>query len=113
MNEIGFAAEPSLSRQTGVLLPYLIVGGGGLLAMVLDSTVRSVGTGRLYALTVAVLVAAGTAQLFPAVTSDAPTLLGGMLCHDSYAHFFNYLFLGIALLTVTFAASPNGAGESC
>jgi NADH-quinone oxidoreductase subunit N len=55
-------------------------------------------------------VAAGIAQLFPAVTSDAPTLLGGMLCHDSYAHFFNYLFLGIALLTVTFAASPNGAG---
>jgi NADH-quinone oxidoreductase subunit N len=113
MNEVGFAAEPSLILQMGVLLPYLIVAGGGLAVMLVDSFAKTVRVGQLYMVSVGVLLAAIVAQAFPAVATDSPTLLGGMLSHQPYSAFFNYLFLGVALLTMTFAASPFRQGGSC
>jgi NADH-quinone oxidoreductase subunit N len=111
MNELSFTAEPTLSKQMGVLLPYLIVAGGGLLVMLVDSFFKTLRSGSLYLVSVLVLLAAVVSQFFAEAVNT--TLLGGMLCHQPYTCFFNYLFLGIALLTVTFAASPFGREGNC
>jgi NADH-quinone oxidoreductase subunit N len=110
MNPAGLAVEPTLSRQMAVLMPYLVVAGGGLLVMLADAFRKAEGRGLLTGLSVLVLLGAITAQVWPAATTDAPTLLGGMLSNEPYTAFFNVLFLGIALLTVTFAANRREGG---
>jgi NADH-quinone oxidoreductase subunit N len=103
-----FAMEPALARQMAVLLPYLVVAGGGLLVMLAESFRRTMHRGPVIGLSVAVLAGAILAQLFPASTTDSATLLGGMISHRPYTAFFNVLFLGIAMVTALFASAQSG-----
>ena len=97
-------ADASLTAQFGALLPYLVVAGGGVLLLLADALSRASRRDHLYLLTVAVLLGALAAQLFgPAPERTA--LLRGMLGGEAYTQYFNLLFLGIALLTATFATS--------
>ena len=105
MNDVSLATEPNLSSQLGIMLPYLILGGGGLLVMLVDSFVRTLRKDHLYMLTVLLLLGAVIAQLFPPAGHTSGTLMGGMLNDELYTRFCTYLFLGIALLTATFATS--------
>ncbi len=105
MSNTSLALELDLTRQIGALLPYFIVGGGGLLVMLVDSFVKTLRKDHLYMLTVLILLGAVISQLFPPVVTERSTLLGGMLHQELYTRFFIYLFLGIALLTATFATS--------
>jgi NADH-quinone oxidoreductase subunit N len=105
MNDATLATEPSLAQQLGILLPYLLLAGGGLLVMLVDSFVKTLRKDHLYMLTVLLLLGAVLAQFFPPGGISAGTLLGGMLKNEFYTRFFTYLFLGIALLTATFATS--------
>jgi len=83
------------------LLPYLIVGGGGLLVMVVDAFVRTLTKDHLSYLTMFVLIAAVAVQI--AVPAREGTVLHGMLITGAYAHFFNFLFAGIGVVTTIFA----------
>jgi NADH-quinone oxidoreductase subunit N len=105
MNEAHLALEPALGRQLTLLLPYLILAGGGLLIMLVDSFLKTLRKDHLYMLSVLLLLAAVIAQFFAFGDQASASLLGGMLQHEMYSGFFNYLFLGIALLTATFATS--------
>ncbi len=105
MNEASLAVESSLSGQMTALLPYLVVGGGALLVLLVDSFVKSLRKDHLYMLSVLLLLGAIIAELLPAPSVGTRPLLGGLICHQLYTSFFNYLFLGIALLTATFATS--------
>jgi NADH-quinone oxidoreductase subunit N len=97
--------EPGLARQLGLMLPYLILAGGGLVVMLVDSFVRTLRKDHLYMLTVLLVLSAIIAQFLPPAGADMGPLMRGMLQHEHYSSFFTYLFLGIALLTATFATS--------
>ncbi|MHB8078554.1 MAG: NADH-quinone oxidoreductase subunit N [Candidatus Krumholzibacteriia bacterium] len=97
------SALPSLTAQLPALLPYLVVAAGGVAVLLADAFTRAARRDHLYMLSVLVMLGALAAQLVvPPVTEG---LLGGMLSAGPYARFFNFLFLGIALLTATFATS--------
>ncbi|MCP4570728.1 MAG: NADH-quinone oxidoreductase subunit N [bacterium] len=83
------------------LWPYLIVGGGGLLVMVVDSFVRTLKKDHLSYLTMFVLIAAIAVQI--AGETREGTVLHGMLVTGAYARFFNFLFAGIGVVTTIFA----------
>jgi len=102
------ATEPALGRQMGFLLPYLVVACGGLLVMLVDALRKPTGNGSLYAVSVLTLLGAAAARFYPPAGPAPETLLNGMLANGPYTAFFHVLFLAIALLTVTFAASPFG-----
>ncbi len=105
MTDASLQFEPSLASQMGAMLPYFIVGGGGLLVMLVDAFVKTMRKDHLYMLTVLLMLTAVIFQFLPVVAGTSGTLLGGMLNHQLYTRFFNFLFLGIALLTATFATS--------
>ncbi|MFO7653943.1 MAG: NADH-quinone oxidoreductase subunit N [Candidatus Krumholzibacteriia bacterium] len=93
----------ALSIQLRALLPYLVVAGGGLAVMLVDAFVQTIKKGHLAFFSQAVLIVAGLALYFtPAVDDD---LLGGMIRHEGYAQFFNFIFLGVGLVTVTYATA--------
>ncbi len=97
------SAVPSLQSQLPALLPYVITAAGGVVVLLADAFSRSVRRDHLYMLAVLTMLGALASQLVvPTVTEG---LLGGMLSVGPYARFFNFLFLGIALLTATFATS--------
>jgi NADH-quinone oxidoreductase subunit N len=102
------ALEPALPRQMALLLPYLVVAGGGLLVMLAESFRRTMHRGPVIGLSVAVLAGAILAQLVPIHATDSATLLGGMISHRPYTAFFNTLFLAIALVTAVFATIQSG-----
>jgi len=105
MTDVNLPLEPALTSQLGALLPYLMVSGGGLLVLLVDSFVKTLRKDHLYMLTVLILLGAVIAQLFLPFQAERSTLLGGMIHQELYTRFFTYLFLGIALLTATFATS--------
>ncbi len=85
----------------GALLPYLIVGGGGLLVMVVDAFVRTLKKDHLAYLTMFVLVGAIAVQIASETTEG--TALHGMLLTGAFPRFFNFLFAGIGVVTTIFA----------
>jgi NADH-quinone oxidoreductase subunit N len=107
MNAAGFAMEAPLAQQMGVLLPYLVVAGGGLLILFVDALARPPAKGRLIGLSVLAIVGAALAQILPEAGPPS-TLLGGMISREPFSAFFNVLFLAVALVTVTFALRPFG-----
>ncbi len=100
MNEVSVS---SLSFQLGALIPYLIVAGGGLLVMLFDAFVKTLRKDHLLSLTMILILAAIIAQIVQQNT--AGPVLGGMLLSQGYAEYFNYLLLGIGLMTAVFATS--------
>ncbi len=98
MNEL---AIPAFGREVGALLPFLIVAGGGLLVMIVDSLVRTMRKDHLSYLVMLVLLSVVVVQ----ITSSAPSgpALNGMLMLDSFARFFTFLFAGIGVMTTIFA----------
>ena len=108
MNPAALPLEPALARQMGALLPYLVVAGGGLLVMLVDAFLKTSRRGALYGVSAVTLLGAIVAVIRTGAIGGSPTLLGGMLAHDHYTAYFHALFLGIALLTATFATGLFG-----
>ncbi len=92
---------PAVGSQAGPLLPYLIVAAGGLLVMLVDSFVKTLKKDHLSYLTLFVLLGAILVQI-TRVPQDGP-VLGGMMLIGAYARFFNFLFLGVGVMTTIFA----------
>jgi len=88
---------PNIGSQIGPLLPYLIVAGGGLLVMLVDSFVRTLKKDHLSYLTMFILIGMVVVQIIGAQSHE--TLLGGMMIATSFTRFFNYLFAGIGVMT--------------
>ncbi len=105
MTVTSLPAEPALALQLRLLLPQIVLAGGGLLVLLTDSFVRTLRKDHLYMLSVLVLLGAVIAQLLSAPPAGGVTLLGGALRVDDYTRFFNFLFMGVALLTATFGTS--------
>jgi len=111
MNEIAMPADffvPIQGGQLGLLLPYLIIAGGGLLVMLVDSFVRTLKKDHLSYLTLCVLISAVVVQIVGAGTGGRFTgtempLLGGMLIVSEFSRFFNFLFVVIGIVTTIFA----------
>jgi len=98
MNEF-FA--PNIGDQWADLLPYLIVAGGGLLVMVVDSFVKTLKKDHLSYLTMFILIGAVIVQIVGR-PSDGE-LLNGMMITGDFTRFFNFLFAGIGVMTTIFA----------
>lgn len=99
------SASLDLAAELPLLLPYLVLAGGGLVVLLADAFSRGARRDHLYVLTVLALLGALAAQLFVRAPAGDGLVLHGMWRVDAYARFFNFLFLGIALLTATFATS--------
>ena len=95
---------PSIGDQLEVLLPYLVVAGGGLLLMLADAFRPGPRKDHLPFLALLVLLGAVLAQLRLGGAGEQP-VLAGMLTVGDYARFFNYLFAGCGVLTVLFAGA--------
>ncbi len=89
------------AAQAGDLLPYLVVAGGGLLVMVVDSFVRTLKKDHLSYLTIFVLCGAVILQII-GDKSDT-TLLNGMLITSDFTRVFNFLFAAIGVVTTIYA----------
>ena len=98
MNEF---VKPELAGSLGALLPYLVVGLGGMLVMVVDAFVRTLRKDHLSYLTLFVLITAVAVQI-AGDAADGP-VMNGLLTITGYSQFFNYLFAGIGVMTVIFA----------
>ncbi len=99
----GFIA-PAIGDQLDVLLPFLVVAGGGLLVMLVDALVRTRRKDHLSFLTLAVLLLSILAQLRGGFGGEREALAGMLLVGD-FSRFFNFLFVGCAVLTTVFAGS--------
>ncbi len=97
------SAVPALQMQLPALLPYIVTAAGGVVVLLADAFTRSPRRDHLYILTVLTMLGALATQLVVPPVMEG--LLGGMLSAGPYARYFNFLFLGIALLTATFATS--------
>jgi len=98
MNEF---IAPNVGEQWADLLPYLIVGVGGLLVMVVDSFVRTLKKDHLSYLTMLILIGTVIVQIVGKRTDGE--VLGGMMIIGDFTRFFNYLFAGIGVMTTIFA----------
>lgn len=91
------------------LLPYLVIGGGGLLVLMVDAFVRTLRKDHLSFLNILIFIGAGVSMLV--VETQPGTLLGGMLSVSLYTRFFNFLLLGIGMIVTIFGSavySRNG-----
>ena len=95
--------EVALGAQLLHMMPYLVMVCGGLLVMLVDAFVKSLRKDHLSMLTLLVLLGAAVAQGMGSFHDGS--LMNGMLASDLYTHFFNLLFIAIAMLTVVFATS--------
>lgn len=93
----------AIALQLRALAPLLVVAGGGLAVMLVDSFVKTLRKGHLAFFTQAILLIAGIV-LYTTRPVDG-TLFGGMVAQGGYAHFFDYIFLAIGLMTVTYATA--------
>jgi len=82
----------------GAMLPMLLVAGTGLLVLILDPFTPPERRERLAVLSLLGIVAAAVVLLVRRGQSDI--MFGGMLASDSFAIFFNLLFLLVAGLTL-------------
>ncbi|HOX26237.1 MAG TPA: NADH-quinone oxidoreductase subunit N [Candidatus Krumholzibacteria bacterium] len=85
------------------LLPYLVIGGGGLVVMLVDAFVRTLRKDHLTALTGLVFLGAAIAMI--AVKPEPGPQLGGMLTVQMYTRFFDFLLLGIGLVTTVYGSA--------
>ncbi len=92
---------PHFGSQVGALLPYLMVVAGGLLIMLVDSFVRTLKKDHLSYLAMFVLIATVVVQIIG--RDQQGEVLGGMMVVNDYTIFFNFLFLGIGVMTTIFA----------
>jgi NADH-quinone oxidoreductase subunit N len=99
----GFVA-PSVGAELDVLLPYLVIAGGGLAIMLVDALVRTRRQDHLPFLTLLVLLGSVLAQLVRGGGGEREVLAGMMTVGD-YTRYFNLLFVGCGVLTTVFAAS--------
>ncbi len=104
----GFLA-PAIGDQLDALLPFLIVAGGGLLVMLVDALFRTKRKDHLSLLTLIVLLLSVLAQLRSGF-GDERVLLSGMLTVTDFSRFFDFLFVGCAVLTTVFAGSAFDRG---
>jgi len=91
----------NFAAQAGDLLPYLVIAGGGLLVMLVDSFVRTLKKDHLSYLTIFVLCGAVILQIVGEKSNS--TLLGGMLITSDFTRFFNFLFAAIGVVTTIYA----------
>ncbi len=98
MNEI---LIPNFGAQVSSLLPYLMVAGGALLVMLVDSFVRTMKKDHLSYLTLFILIGTVVVQIIG--DQGEKVLLNGMMVTNNFTFFFNYLFCGIAVMTTIFA----------
>jgi len=98
MNDIQMT---NFAAQAGDLLPYLVVAGGGLLVMLVDSFVRTLKKDHLSYLTIFVLCGAVILQIIG--EKNDTTLLGGMLITSDFTRVFNFLFAAIGVVTTIYA----------
>ena len=104
MNEV-LTPPTGLAAQLGLMLPMLVVAGGGLLVMLVDSFVVKLRKDNLFGLSLLLMIGAVIAQMLqPAARGDG-SLMNGMLVSEGLTRIFNLLFLLIALFTATFATS--------
>lgn len=93
---------PEFSRGMMALFPYLVVGGGALLVILVDKTVRTIQKDYLSYLVIFALVLAMVTQI---QSDNRPQyLLDGMMVTNLFTAFFNHFFFGIAVMTVIFTS---------
>jgi NADH-quinone oxidoreductase subunit N len=97
-------SELPLAGQLSHLMPYLLMVGGGMLVMLVDSFVKSLRKEHLSMLTLLVLLGVAVSLSTGRNSIASIGLFNGMVTHDQFAWFFNLLFVAIALLTTTFAS---------
>lgn len=91
--------ETSLPLMSwGALLPFLVITGTGLLVLVLDPLTTPERRDRLPLVSLGGVVVAAAIILLQ--WQDTEIVFGGMLAADSFAAFFNLIFLLVAGLTL-------------
>jgi NADH-quinone oxidoreductase subunit N len=90
------------SQELLRLSPQLVLAGGGLLVMLVDAFVKTLRKDHLSMLTLLVLLGAAVAQGSLAPGRET-TVLHGMLAVDRFTHYFDLLFIIIAMLTTIYA----------
>lgn len=85
------------------LAPYLVLGGGGLLVMVVDAWFRTLRKDHLTALNVLVLLGTAVAVVTVDVAPDA--YLSSALSVSMFTRFFNLLLLGIGMVTTIYGSA--------
>jgi NADH-quinone oxidoreductase subunit N len=88
--------------QWGAILPHLVVAGGALLVMLVDSAVRTLRKDHLTALNTLVFLGAGIAMI--PVRPEPGPVLGGMLSISMFTRFFDVMLLGIGMVTTIYAS---------
>src|SRR5687768_11843201 len=84
--------------QIRVLMPLLLVCGGGILA-ILGSVTRILKPKYLVFFLVLLTTGAAGYSAYELMPAESVILFNGMMVSDSFAHFFNILFLASAALT--------------
>jgi NADH-quinone oxidoreductase subunit N len=103
----------TMTVQWGAILPHLVVAGGGLLVMLVDSFVRTLRKDHLTALNTLVFLGAAIAMI--TVRPDPGPVLGGMLTISMFSRFFDLMLLGIGMVTTIYASAvyaKNGVYRS-
>lgn len=96
--------NPAISNLSfAALAPYLVLGGGGLLVMLVDAMVRTLRKDHLTALNVLVLLA--TAITVVAVQVDPGAYLSGAVSVSMFTRFFNLLLVGIGIVTTVYGSA--------
>jgi len=92
------------------ILPYLVLAGGALLVMLVDSFVKSMRKDHLSNLSLLVLLGSLVAQQFTQQYSGE--LFNGLLATGKFTFYLNTLFIAIALLTDNYASSLYSRSSS-
>jgi NADH-quinone oxidoreductase subunit N len=92
------------------ILPFLVLAGGALLVMVVDSFVKSMRKDHLSNLTLLILLGALVSQQY--ANNFAGELFDGLLTTGLFTFYMSTLFIGIALLTVNYASSLYSRSSS-
>jgi NADH-quinone oxidoreductase subunit N len=94
---------PPVDIHWAALTPYLILAGGGMLVMLVDAFVRTLRKDHLTALNT--LVFLGTAIALITMRPEPGPLLSGALTVGLYTRFFDFLLLGIGMVTTIYGSS--------
>jgi len=96
--------NPAVSNLSwSALAPYLVLGGGGLLVMLVDAMLRTLRKDHLTALNVLVLLA--TAITVVAVDVEPGAYLSGAVSVGMFTRFFNLLLVGIGIVTTVYGSA--------
>ncbi|MBD3222669.1 NADH-quinone oxidoreductase subunit NuoN, partial [bacterium] len=95
--------SPVAGMSWSALAPYLVLGGGGLLVLLVDAAVRTLRKDHLTALNVLVLLA--TAITVTTVDVPPGTYLSEAFASTMFTRFFNLLLVGIGIVTTVFGSA--------